>query len=40
MTAEKVKAKLGVAKPKLNYIIEQYERSGNGASQHSEDSPD
>ena len=40
MTAEKVKAKLGVAKPKLNYVIDKCERSGNGAGQRSDDSPD
>ena len=40
MTAEKVKAKIGVAKPKLNYVIDKHERSGNGAGQRSDDSPD
>ena len=40
MTAEKVKSKIGDVKLKLNYVIEKHERSGNGASQRSKDSPD
>ena len=40
MTAEKLKVKTGVVKPKLNYAIGKYERSGDGVGQRREDSPD